>query len=295
VNGYQLDPDVKMKSRLTTETPVLLLFAITLTLLTAWVARAADNPPAAKPVRNLPAPPAIDPNTGLPLPPPRIDPNWKDPDKVLPEVVYDALPLGAVVEHLRQEFKGAFDILIPNGWQDPNNSQLTADPQAITIKMQLKHVTASEVFNAMNLLFETENSPYRWELKLNGNRSIAILRVLPELLHFPDPPRPAPPTARMVYFVGDLIGDDISGGMTMERLVKTVSDVYEMSFAHNNAKNVLQFHKDAQLVIVTGTSDEIGFVQQTLSALRAKMQAERKPQPKPSPEPKAKTDETKPR
>jgi hypothetical protein len=88
-----------------------------------------------------------------------------------------------------------------------------------------------------------------------------------------------------------LIGDEKPGGMPMERLVKTVSDVYEMSFAHSKAKNVIQFHKDAQLLVVTGTSDEITFVQQTLLALRGKAQAERPP-PR-AIEPKAKPEEKK--
>ena len=48
--------------------------------------------------------------------------------------------------------------------------------------MRLKNVTASEVFNAMNIVFETENTPLRWELRMNGNRPAAVLYVLPDLL-----------------------------------------------------------------------------------------------------------------
>jgi hypothetical protein len=138
----------------------------------------------------------------------------------------------------------------------------------------------------MNLLFETENTPCRWELKLNGNRPTAMLRVLPQLVPVPASSRP-PPTTRMVYFVGDLLGD----GMTMERLVKTVSEVYQMSYGES--KGVLQFHKDAQLLIVTGTGEQIKFAQQTLSALREKARAQQKPEAKA--EPKAKAEQTKPR
>src|SRR5262245_46280013 len=173
------------------------------TLLIAVAGRTADNT-VVKPPQGVRTPPVIDPATGLPLPPPVwIDPNWKEPDKILPEVNYDALPLPDVVEYLRQEFKGAFDILLPSAWPDPKDAALIIEPQMVTIKMQLRNVTASEVFNAMNLMFEAQNEPYRWELKLNGNRSTAILRILPQ-----SPPAFAPlpllPKTRMVYFVGDL-------------------------------------------------------------------------------------------
>jgi hypothetical protein len=145
--------------------------------------------------------------------------------------------------------------------------------------MQLRKVTASEVFNAMNLMFETENTPCRWELKLNGSRPTAMLRVLPHLVPpvAPQPPPPAP--TRRVHFVGDLIGDEKSGGMTMEQLVKTVSEVYQMSYGQ--AKGMVQFHKETQLLVFTGSSDQIEFIQGTLSALRMKAQAERKQQQKP--------------
>jgi hypothetical protein len=262
--------------------------AVVITLILASVGRAADNRNVNKSPPDVAARP-IDPNTGLPLPQPEPwkDPAWTDPDKILPEVVYDGIPLGEVARDLRANFKGAFDVLVPGGWQDPNNPAVTVDPWATAIKLQLKNVTASEVFNAMNLMFDLENTPYRWELKLNGNRPTAMLRILPQRLPVVAPTPPPEPQTRMVYFVGDLIGDEKHGGMTIEELVKTVYEVYEMSYGP--AKSVLQFHKGAQLVIVTGTGDQINFVQQTLSALREKARTEHKP------EPKAKTEELKPR
>jgi len=61
----------------------------------------------------------------------------------------------------------------------------------------------------------------------------------------------APGTAQADdYFVGDLLGDEKSGGLTMEQLVKTVSEVYEMSYGPPRTP-VLQFHKQAQLLILT--------------------------------------------
>src|SRR5262245_20905450 len=67
--------------------------------------------------------PVMDPATGLPMtqPPPWKDPNWKDPDKVLADVYFDSIPLAEVAKSLREQFKDAFDVLIPNTWQNPNN------------------------------------------------------------------------------------------------------------------------------------------------------------------------------
>jgi hypothetical protein len=79
----------------------------------------------------------------------------------------------------------------------------------------------------------------------------------------------------MVYFVGDLVGDEKPGGMTMEQLFSTVSEVYQMSYG--SAKGALQFHKEAQLFIVTGTADQVQFLQQTLAALREKERTDKPP------------------
>ncbi len=158
------------------------------------------------------------------------------------------------------------------------------------IRLQLKNVTASEVFNAMNLVFENDRTPLRWELKLNGKRPTALLRILVESGHKNLPPAidpttglPLPPepseTKRGVYFVGYLLGDEKSGGMTMEHLVQTLSEVQQMSFGSEGG---LQFHKQAQLVIVTGTDAEIEFIGNTLTALKQKeeLDAARKAQSK---------------
>jgi hypothetical protein len=254
------------------------------------------------------APPAVDPNTGLPItttlpgsggglatlqpqPAPQwMDPNWKDPDIVLTNVFYNGLPLIEVARDLRERFKGSFDVLA-NGNGD-------FDLRAVMIRLQLKNVTASEVFNAMNLVFENDRTPLRWELKLNGKRPTALLRVLASPKYPPpaiiDPttglpvPPPVPEPKRMVYFVGDLTGDAKSGGMTMEQIVKTVEEIWDMTY---HEPGVVQFHKDAQLLIVSGTPDQIAFVQQTLGALRVKVQLDRERHQ--AAESKPKTDEPK--
>jgi hypothetical protein len=209
---------------------------------------------------------------------------------MLPEFNCDAIPVRQVAEHLRREFKNAFDVLIPSSWQDRLDPSVSVDPGSTPVRLELRNVSASEIFNAMNMMFEAENTPYRWELRLNRTRPMARLRVLPELLPTTPPPPNPPPITRMVHFVGDLIEGEPSG-TAMEDLVKTVSDIYQK--AYGSPKSVIQFHKDAQLLIVSGTKEQIGFVQLTLSALREKARFKQASAPTPSPS-KAKTEEPKP-
>lgn len=280
-----------MKSKLKIPIPAVVVLGLmaALIIVPAVVAHATDKKNVVNPTLVAPTPPPIDPTTGLPvLPSPAWkDPNWKDPDKVLADFSYDGMPLEEVAKTLRDQFKGAFDVLTPNERHDPNNPTVAFDPRGIPIKMQLKNVTASEVFNAMNLVFETDNTPLRWELKMNGNRPTALLRVL-GYAYATEAPRPQ----RMIYFVGDLIGDEKSGGTTMEQLVKIISEVYEMSYGISGEpiSNHLQFHKEAQLLIVTGSIDQIRFIEQTVAAMRQRAQLERTSQPRQAAEAKEKTE-----
>ncbi len=224
-----------------------------------------------------PPPPAIDPATGLPVTasaPAWKDTDWKDPEKKLAEVNYDSINIDDVARQLRQEFKDAFDIIIPNTMRDPQNPENSLNPRDFQVRLQLKNVSVSEVFNAMNIMFEGDNLPCHWELRLNGKRPTAILR----LEQLPPPVKPAVvpvPPVRLVYFVGDLLGDEKSGNFSMEQLVKTVTEVYQMSYGP--AKGTLQFHKDAQLLVFTGTEEQATFLQGTLSALRQRAAHKRDP------------------
>ena len=145
-------------------------------------------------------------------------PELEGPGHRFDECFLYEMPLSEVARHLRERFKDSFDVLA-NGNGD-------IDPSAVMIRLQLKNVTASEVFNAMNLVFENDRTPLRWELKLNGKRPTALLRVLAEPGRKNPPPAidpttglPLPPqeTKRGVYFVGNLLGDEKYGGMTMEQ------------------------------------------------------------------------------
>ncbi len=265
-------PIVIMKSQLPLRSSLTVLLLV-LSVCAASVR--GGQPPTAQPP---PAPPqaagAIDPSTGLPvIPPPQWrDPNWTDPDKTIPELTYIGLPISEVARSLGDAFKGQFDIILPEDFGQglPGNANNT-DWGATVIHLRLQNVKASEVFNAMNLLFENDRIPLQWELKMNGSRRLALLRVkVNPKLEEPYDKR----VAKRIYYVGDLIFEDASAGMgrNMKELTDTVYDVWRSASPEKNAQ--IQFHEKAQLLIATGTDDEINFVQQILEALRTKDKVE---------------------
>ena len=218
---------------------------------------------------------AIDPATGLPVAAPVREwksSDWNEPAKVLPQVNFDGLPVAEVVRYLREQYSNDFDIVIPSTYAPVNSSpaadQEQVDPNGQIVNLQLRNVTASEVFHAMNLQFEAQNDPVQWQLVMNGNRPTALLRVVPELLPHAPPPPPAPELKRMVFFVGNLLGDEKSGGMTLDQVVqmveKTYSDVLQ-------SKPDIHVSKEAQLLIISGTPDQVDFVKQILQGLKQKM------------------------
>jgi len=220
---------------------------------------------------------AIDPTTGLPMAQPEpqwIDPNWKDPVKVLPSLNFlDGLPVREVARYLLEQFTNDFDIIIPSSYQLPKTSQ-SIDSGDYGVTLQLKNVTASEVFRAMNLEFEVENTPLRWQLTMNGSRPTAVLRVVPELI----PPQPPPPESRhMVIYVGDLIGFGKSGDTNelhqLSDIADTISRVWAVSGVRRpNSSGHLDIYSPAQLLIVNGTPDQLNLAEQTIAALKQKIQ-----------------------
>ncbi|HEX3625125.1 MAG TPA: hypothetical protein VH280_06855 [Verrucomicrobiae bacterium] len=219
--------------------------------------------------------PPIDPQTGLPLgdsngSPTWIDPAWKDPAKILPSVGLPSLPLSEVARYMREQFNNAFDVILPG-------DSAGFDPTQIDIDLQLKNVKASEIFSAMNLQFELNKSPLRWELTVNGSRQVALLRNLPQLA--PQPP-PAPAPVRKVFYVGDLL-DDFPGTNDESKLTSIANVVLSCTTGTTGVKDVwggkistrglkVSEYPPAQLLIVSGTADEVGFAEQTLRALKEK-------------------------
>jgi hypothetical protein len=223
--------------------------------------------------------PRIDPVTGLPiLLSAWRDPNWQEPTGALKVVHFDNLPLSEVANLLRKEFKEAFDVLIPKSWEHPLDPSIQIEPGAFSISLQLKNVTASEVFQAINLTLEAENRPARWELKMNGSRPMAVLRVLPQLVTNVGTRPPPEQPKRMVLFVGDLLGDEPKG-TTMDELIETVTEVYKQSYGSNPPGQFLRYHKTAQLLVIQGTVDQVDLVQQTLNAIKQKIALARRPRP----------------
>jgi hypothetical protein len=270
-----------MKSKLKLSAGIVLVFISSqLCSLAQPMGAWGVNPATGLP--NL-APPQIDPTTGQPIPPASSewkDENWKDPNIILTNVNFDGLPISEVASFIRQQFKEQFDLLLPQGGISPGSlNQRTGLPTGeegvncndLPVKLRLKNVTASELFNAMNLLFEDDSMPLRWELKVNGNRQVALLRILTQPMPAA-PPAPAPAVERRVYFVGSLIGDEKNGGMSMEQIIKTVTDVWKMADAPGGN---IQFHKEAQLLVVSGTPSQIDFMEQTLKALTQRVEQEK--------------------
>jgi hypothetical protein len=266
-----------MKSKLKISAVMVLFLASAITFAIAQVPGQGFNPATGLRYVQAAAPVTFDPATGQPIPPQAgsdwKDEKWKDPDITLTNVNFEGLPLSEVSRWLSDQFKQQFDVLLPDssgGIAYINNQTVPTgwqhDWRAEPVNLRLKNVTASEIFAAMNLVFENNRTPLRWELKVNGHRQVALLRVLIE----PEPqldrtaPLPGQEKQRRVYYVGNLIGDEKNDGMTMEQIIKTVTDVWQMADASGGR---IQFHKEAQLLVVTGTPQQIDFMEQTLKAL----------------------------
>ena len=206
---------------------------------------------------------AFNQDAGTPAPPDQwIAPDWKDPDITLTNVDYDGLPASEVARNLQKEFNNNFDIMIAPAWTSPTGDVMDplTDPQGLVFKLQLKNVKASEVFRAMNLLLESENSPFRWQLTVNGNRPLVLLRVIRSLL--PQAAHQADARKISVYYVGDLMGD---GGMTLKQISDTLQDVNNQGYGGSIS---IGFHNETQLVIVKGTPEQVALISSTLQALK---------------------------
>jgi hypothetical protein len=228
---------------------------ITLLALTAATAvRAADAPAAGLPVVVQPSGPA-----------------W--PDKIVESVSYNNVPLSEVVKNMQDMFGSGFDVVLPTHWEGDGDVIMPKNWLDTPITLQLKHVTAVEIFTAMNLFFQVNETSLTWELTANGSRPVAVLHVtVPPKA--PSDQVEQPLLGRQVFFVGDLLGDGNTTGMTMDDVVRTVDEVYMMSF-NQPADKVIQASKEGQLIVVTGTGPEIGFVDNTLSVLKLKVELQR--------------------
>jgi hypothetical protein len=246
-------------------------------LLCAWTAAqcqlaAADSTNAAAPRKSSPT------RLGIP-------PEWKITDEPR-DYVFEGLPLSEVVLVLQDKCKHEFDALIPRAVQAPGlpvaadgsppPPQESIDAGALDIKLRLKNVTIPEVFQAMNMLFEIEHTPVRWELTMNGHRPVAMLRPV-ELRPPPAPPNDVsdPVLNRTVVYVGNLLGAPEAGGMKPETLCATLEETAMQTFPSSKTRRV-QFHKTAELLVLSGTPEEVRFMREVLEALTEKASFQRK-------------------
>ncbi len=279
-----------MKTKLQT---LVAVFSIVFVMARAW----AQLPVPIDPQTGLPepAPPPIDPATGLPLdgsPPFKdtngvstwINPSWKDPASIVISVNFLGHSLSDVVNQLQARFSNSFDIILPNNSTMAVNMAgkglciITFDPTRLYIELQLNNVTASEIFNAMNTQFELDRSPLRWELTLNGSRPTAILRNLPQLGPLAPSEPPPLPQIRKVFYVGDILGDypgtnDAAKLASIETNIlscATGKGVVSVWGGRPRSGVKIAEYPPGQLLIVSGTSDEVDLAEQTLLALKDK-------------------------
>jgi hypothetical protein len=187
---------------------------------------------------------------------------WKEPERVVPLIEYEEVPLEDIAKDLRLNFQEQIDVLLPFGSEISGNWNW----RDTKVSVRLKNVKASEVFQALNLVFEAARTPLHWELTMNGTRPTAVLRNLHEVILAPRDRSSREVERPMVFFVGDLLGDPATGGMSMDQVVETVSQVCKSALGRVN----ISTHKQAQLIILRGTEDEINFMQSVLAALRTK-------------------------
>ncbi len=237
-----------MKYKLHMRTPAAILLLIA-SIATTAAQTAPGSPPA-----------VATPHTVWALGPHWIAPNWPDPGIILTNVIFNDLTLREVVAELRQDFKRQLHILpIPQTFEH--------DWGDTRIQMRLENVKAREVFSVMNSSFERNQTPLRWELTVDANNyPVAQLRVLSEQI-------PPVEKIRRVYFIGNLLADEKLSGMTINQINDTIRNIWPIPNGH--PESILWFNQSAQLLIVYGTPEQQDYIEQTLKALRQKVDWER--------------------
>ena len=202
--------------------------------------------------------------------------DWKDPDQTIAELTYDNLPLAEVVHLLKSRFTNYFDVVMPESFSTtpsalaPDGRTIPAEAtevSSISVKLQLKNVTASEIFNALNLKFDLDKLPLRWELLVNGRRPTAVLRVL-EVPRTESVTKPSETRSRAVFYVGDAV----DSRMPIDKVLGTIAEIADRS---KHADFQISIHKDAELIVVSGTREDVDLIRETLAALKQKAEHHR--------------------
>jgi hypothetical protein len=232
---------------------------------------AADATNAAVPAARTPPP------TKLVIPP-----EWKLAVEAR-DYNFDNLPLTEVTRNLQDEAKQQIDVLMPGSvvlhWPPPGQPAETTETAGIPIKLRLKNASVIEVFQAMNMLFEIESTPLRWELAMNGQRPVALLRQLEAepTARVPGGGTPAEvrpkPVTYSVVAVEALFGAPDAGGMKPDALSTILLETAQETLGASSTRKI-QFHPGSGLLILSGTEEELRFMQDVLKALRDKFMLE---------------------
>lgn len=186
---------------------------------------------------------------------------WAGMGPTVTNIDYQGLPLSEVAHQLLKTFDNQFDVILPSKGEAGNT----------TIDLELKNVQAADVFHAMNLLFETEETPLgwkiHWKLILNGNRPTAVLEILARASVAPRP-------QSSVFYIGDLLTDATGIGFSPNKLIESIEQV-QSETSRDETPPRLAFHPDAGLLVLTGTIDQINLTEATLSALHQKVSHDR--------------------
>lgn len=204
---------------------------------------------------------------------------WNGPDALFPRFDIPAIPLPEMEDFFNDRFQYQVDVLVPNSvrlLRDTSNGN--------RITMHLRNVNAQQVFNAMNLLFDAEKIPAHWDLVMNGSRPTVVLQVRQDLANREshkvetDQNRKTAqqPMVRQIFYVGDLVTQSDLPGMTIEEIARSIARTYELgNFESPLGSNAIQCHREAEILVVMGTPEEILFVQEAIKALREKARHDR--------------------
>jgi hypothetical protein len=190
---------------------------------------------------------------------------WSSIGPPQPEAIIEGAVLNEVASSTARMFQNQFDLILPPA--DPDLSKMA-------VQMRLKDVRAIEIFNAMNLYFETEGIPAHWTLTLNGSRPTAILGV--EKNQAATPLAETEKTRYIVISVADIL---YASGLALNKpfahnleaaVAAALDDVRKPGRARVNTPGgpVVKVHAQAAILVFSGTWGETDIVRSALEALK---------------------------
>jgi hypothetical protein len=216
-------------------------------IFVAWFSLAAEEPKA-------PAVSGQPSSIAATAPPSSARSTQSEP--VLAAIAFDGLPLSEVVKVVHSKFHGEFDVIVPDS------------DDSIAIRLSLRNVTYSEIFDAMNQLFTAQQTPFFWSFMQNGSRPTFTL--MPR-----SSPNPTPEEERthMVVYVGNSTTPDWPAEKMAELLSKIVlgEDFGTLAGSDRSGpKFSVNLHKSAEILVLSGSKKQVQFAFEALEAIREK-------------------------